>query len=67
MVPPKVEYALTPPPGKTFAEPIEQMYHWGLENQAALDEMESHLHAARQVERNAEASPDAAHPGTAGV
>ncbi|HCQ89911.1 MAG TPA: hypothetical protein DIU45_09415, partial [Clostridium sp.] len=37
--PPKVDYRLTAL-GKTFAEPIEQMYQWGLENQAALDEME---------------------------
>lgn len=50
VVPPKVEYALTPL-GKTFAEPIEQMYQWGLENQAALDEMEQNLALARQQER----------------
>lgn len=41
VVPPKVEYSLTAL-GYTFAEPIEQMYQWGLENQAALDEMENH-------------------------
>ncbi|MEE6801408.1 helix-turn-helix domain-containing protein, partial [Escherichia coli O8:H10] len=39
VIPPKVDYRLTVL-GKTFAEPIEQMYQWGLENQAALDEME---------------------------
>lgn len=39
VIPPKVDYRLTAL-GKTFAEPIEQMYQWGLENQAALDEME---------------------------
>lgn len=39
VVPPRVDYRLTAL-GKTFAEPIEQMYQWGLENQAALDEME---------------------------
>ncbi|MDU4128370.1 helix-turn-helix domain-containing protein [Pantoea sp.] len=41
VVPPKVEYSLTAL-GHRFAEPIEQMYQWGLENQAALDEMERH-------------------------
>ena len=41
VVPPKVEYSLTAL-GQRFAEPIEQMYQWGLENQAALDEMERH-------------------------
>jgi len=46
VVPPKVEYALTPL-GKTFAAPIEQMYQWGLENQTALDEMERNLQVAR--------------------
>lgn len=40
VIPPKVDYSLTPL-GKTFAEPVEQMYRWGLENQAALDEMEA--------------------------
>ncbi|WP_159868430.1 MULTISPECIES: helix-turn-helix domain-containing protein [unclassified Raoultella] len=50
VVPPKVEYALTEL-GKTFAQPIEQMYQWGLENQAALDEMEAHYRAA--AEKNA--------------
>ena len=49
VVPPKVEYALTPL-GKIFAEPIEQMYQWGLENQAALDEMEQRLQLAKQQE-----------------
>ena len=39
VIPPKVDYRLTAL-GKTFAELIEQMYQWGLENQAALDEME---------------------------
>lgn len=47
VVPPKVEYALTSL-GKTFAEPIEQMYQWGLENQAALDRMEANVRAAQQ-------------------
>jgi len=47
VVPPKVEYALTPL-GRTFAEPIERMYQWGLEHQAALDEMEQNLEAARR-------------------
>ena len=42
VVPPRVEYSLTAL-GHRFAEPIEQMYQWGLDNQAALDEMENHL------------------------
>lgn len=45
VIPPKVDYRLTPL-GRTFAEPIEQMYQWGLENQAALDEMETCYQAA---------------------
>lgn len=45
VVPPKVDYHLTPL-GKVFAEPIEQMYQWGLENQTALDAMEAHYIAA---------------------
>lgn len=49
VVPPKVEYTLTPL-GKIFAEPIEQMYQWGLENQVALDEMEQCLQRAKQQE-----------------
>jgi hypothetical protein len=31
----------------TFARPVEEMYTWGLKNQAALDSMEANLHAAR--------------------
>ncbi|MEG3111722.1 MULTISPECIES: helix-turn-helix domain-containing protein [Pantoea] len=46
VVPPKVEYSLTPL-GKTFAEPIEVMYQWGLDNQAALDEMEANARTAK--------------------
>ncbi|MDE1186532.1 MAG: helix-turn-helix domain-containing protein [Pantoea sp.] len=45
VIPPKVDYRLTPL-GMTFAAPIEQMYQWGLENQAALDEMSTHYQAA---------------------
>ncbi|MEB5706073.1 winged helix-turn-helix transcriptional regulator [Pantoea anthophila] len=48
VVPPKVEYSLTAL-GMTFAGPIEQMYQWGLENQAALDEMENHARSHREV------------------
>jgi len=33
--------------GRTFAEPVEQMYQWGLENQAALDAMEAHYRSER--------------------
>ncbi|SER14237.1 DNA-binding transcriptional regulator, HxlR family [Rosenbergiella nectarea] len=40
VVPPRVDYRLTPL-GRTFAEPIEALYHWGLEHQGALDEMEA--------------------------
>ncbi|MDH2066807.1 helix-turn-helix domain-containing protein [Pantoea sp. GD03673] len=50
VVPPKVEYSLTPL-GLTFAEPIEQMYQWGLENQAALDEMENHARSHQESDR----------------
>ncbi|GAA0486846.1 MULTISPECIES: winged helix-turn-helix transcriptional regulator [Tatumella] len=42
VIPPKVEYSLTPL-GRTLAEPIEQLYLWGLENQQALDEMSENL------------------------
>ncbi|TQC75519.1 winged helix-turn-helix transcriptional regulator [Pantoea dispersa] len=45
VIPPKVDYRLTAL-GMTFARPIEQMYQWGLENQAALDAMEANLRAA---------------------
>lgn len=48
VLPPKVEYSLTAL-GMTFAGPIEQMYQWGLENQAALDEMENHARSHREV------------------
>ncbi|KAA5974415.1 MULTISPECIES: helix-turn-helix domain-containing protein [Pantoea] len=48
VVPPKVEYSLTAL-GMTFAGPIEQMYQWGLENQAALDEMEDHARSHREA------------------
>lgn len=48
VVPPKVEYSLTAL-GQRFAEPIEQMYQWGLENQVALDEMERHAHNKQDV------------------
>ncbi|MEB6223224.1 winged helix-turn-helix transcriptional regulator [Pantoea anthophila] len=48
VVPPKVEYSLTAL-GMTFAGPIEQMYQWGLENQAALDEIENHARSHREV------------------
>ncbi|MFT4020185.1 MAG: helix-turn-helix domain-containing protein [Acinetobacter sp.] len=41
VVPPKVEYQLTPL-GWKIAEPIEMIYQWGLDNKAALDEMEQH-------------------------
>lgn len=47
VVPPKVEYSLTAL-GLTFAQPIEQMYQWGLENQAALDEMENHARSHQE-------------------
>jgi len=47
IIPPKVDYRLTAL-GKTFAEPIEQMYQWGLENQAALDEMEKRYRMAER-------------------
>lgn len=42
VVPPKVEYSLTAL-GKIVAEPVEQMYLWGLANQQALDEMSENL------------------------
>ncbi|PZL90121.1 transcriptional regulator [Pantoea sp. ARC270] len=48
VVPPKVEYSLTAL-GMTFAGPIEQMYQWGLENQAALDEMEDHARSHQEA------------------
>jgi len=48
VVPPKVEFSLTAL-GHRFAEPIEQMYQWGLENQAALDEMERHARESQDT------------------
>ncbi|KAJ9429895.1 transcriptional regulator, HxlR family [Candidatus Pantoea symbiotica] len=59
VVPPKVDYRLTPL-GMTFAAPIEQMYQWGLENQAALDEMEAHYRAATDTPSSALHNPDRA-------
>jgi DNA-binding HxlR family transcriptional regulator len=59
LVPPKVDYRLTPL-GMTFAAPIEQMYQWGLENQAALDEMEAHYRAATDTPSSALHNPDRA-------
>ncbi|WP_337038932.1 MULTISPECIES: winged helix-turn-helix transcriptional regulator [Pseudescherichia] len=47
VIPPKVDYRLTAL-GRTFAEPIEQMHQWGLENQAALDEMEQKYRMAEK-------------------
>lgn len=44
-IPAKVDYRLTEL-GMTFALPIEKMYQWGLENQSALDEMETNLRKA---------------------
>ncbi|MBT0721155.1 winged helix-turn-helix transcriptional regulator [Rosenbergiella collisarenosi] len=49
VIPPKVDYRLTAL-GLTFAEPIEKMYQWGVEHQAALDEMEAIYQASRAQE-----------------
>lgn len=38
VVPPKVEYSLTPL-GRIFIEPIEMLYKWGRTNAAALDQL----------------------------
>ncbi|WP_158809793.1 helix-turn-helix domain-containing protein [Beijerinckia sp. L45] len=38
VVPPKVEYSLTPL-GRIFIEPIEMLYAWGRTNAAALDQL----------------------------
>ncbi|MCU7366459.1 helix-turn-helix transcriptional regulator [Pantoea stewartii] len=46
VVPPKVEYQLTAL-GRTFAEPVEQLYQWGLENQQVLDEMDAHYQRSK--------------------
>ncbi|QGR09349.1 transcriptional regulator (plasmid) [Pantoea phytobeneficialis] len=62
VIPPKVDYRLTPL-GMTLAAPIEQMYQWGLENQAALDQMAANYHAATDAPSNvactADPAPDA--------
>jgi len=50
VIPPKVDYRLTPL-GRTFAEPIEQMYQWGLDNQAALDQMRACYQAAINTQK----------------
>lgn len=42
VVPPKVEYELTPL-GKTFAQAVEMLYHWGAEHQDALDELDANM------------------------
>ena len=52
VIPPKVDYRLTEL-GMTFAVPIEQMYQWGLENQAALDAMEAHYQRGMEKEKSA--------------
>lgn len=46
VIPPKVDYRLTPL-GRIFAEPVEQMYQWGLENQSAPDAMEACYQATK--------------------
>lgn len=46
VVPPKVEYQLTAL-GRTFAEPVEQLYQWGLGNQQVLDEMDAHYQRSK--------------------
>ncbi|WP_324020983.1 transcriptional regulator [Pantoea sp. JZ29] len=46
VVPPKVEYQLTAL-GRTFAEPVEQLYQWGLENQRVLNEMDAHYQRSK--------------------
>jgi DNA-binding HxlR family transcriptional regulator len=38
VVPPKVEYTLTPL-GRVFVEPIEMLYEWGRTHAAALDQL----------------------------
>ncbi|RON48564.1 transcriptional regulator [Pseudomonas frederiksbergensis] len=48
VVPPKVEYALTPL-GKTFAEAVEMLYRWGEEHQGALDELETNMASAQAL------------------
>ncbi|WP_029686109.1 winged helix-turn-helix transcriptional regulator [Tatumella saanichensis] len=50
VVPPKVDYRLTSL-GQMFAEPIEQLYQWGLKNQQALDEMEARYQTASSDEQ----------------
>lgn len=49
VVPPHVEYRLSAL-GRVFAQPIEQMYQWGLENQQALDEMEENYRRAGSIQ-----------------
>lgn len=39
VVPPKVEYSLTPL-GKKFCEPVEMLFSWGDKNSDALDKIE---------------------------
>lgn len=43
VMPPVVEYSLTPL-GHRFIEPLEMLYHWGIDNADALDAV-SHAHA----------------------
>ncbi|MCG0995115.1 helix-turn-helix transcriptional regulator [Acetobacter indonesiensis] len=38
IMPPVVEYRLTPL-GQKFIEPIEMLYHWGIDNEAALNQV----------------------------
>lgn len=38
IMPPVVEYRLTPL-GQKFIEPIEMLYHWGIDNETALNQV----------------------------
>lgn len=44
VVPPKVEYSLTPL-GKKFCEPVEMLFSWGNANSDALDKIEKNKKA----------------------
>ena len=59
VIPPHVDYRLTAL-GRRFAEPIEQMYQWGLEHQASLDAMEVHLQQSRPGGMSVQTKPPTA-------
>ncbi|MCG4257087.1 winged helix-turn-helix transcriptional regulator [Acetobacter senegalensis] len=51
IMPPVVEYSLTEM-GQKFIEPIEMLYHWGIEHADLLDRVTAAQHAAKAAMKN---------------